>query len=76
MASPNQAKLKKFVATQKINKLVKIRLTKRDGIEWYVLTIGEYKQREQAKAYIQNLPASLSQFNPWVRPLAQLSALG
>ncbi|MBA2709804.1 MAG: SPOR domain-containing protein [Tatlockia sp.] len=76
MASPDQAKLKRLITNLKLNEQVKIRLTKRNGVNWYVVTIGEYKQKVQATASIKNLPANLTQFNPWVRPLEQLKALG
>jgi DamX protein len=76
MASLSQQNLKRFVESHKINETVKIRLTKRDGIDWYVLTIGEYNQKEHAKAVIKNLPAELARFNPWIRPVAQLKGLG
>ncbi|MBA3536921.1 MAG: SPOR domain-containing protein [Tatlockia sp.] len=76
MASLSQNNLMHFVKSHKITETVKIRLTKRDGVDWYVLTIGEYKQREHAKAVLKDLPAELARFNPWIRPVAQLNALG
>lgn len=76
MASPRQEDVKRFVNRHKISTPAKIRLTKREGADWYVLTIGQYNQIEHAQADIKKLPVELIRYNPWIRPLSQLEALG
>ncbi|CDZ78656.1 cell division protein DamX [Legionella massiliensis] len=76
LASPKQEDIMRFVNNHKIKKTAKIRLTKRDGADWYVLTIGEYNQVEHAQAAIKSLPTELARYNPWVRPVSQLKATG
>lgn len=74
LASRKRDEVMRFINHNKIE--AKIRLTKRDGLDWYVLTIGEFNQREQAQAAIKNLPTELAQLKPWIRPVEQLKAIG
>lgn len=76
LASRKRDDVMRFVNSHKMTANAKIRLTKRDGLDWYVLTIGEFGQVEQAQAAIKTLPAELAQFNPWIRPVGQLKAVG
>ncbi len=75
LASRKREQIMRFVNSHKIGAEVNIRLTKRDGLDWYVLTIGQFAQVEQARAAIKNLPTELARLNPWVRPAGQLKAL-
>lgn len=43
---------------------------------WYILTIGEFNNRNMAQLKVKNLPQTLSKLNPWVRPVAGLSNVG
>ncbi|KTC85659.1 MULTISPECIES: AAA family ATPase [Legionella] len=76
LASRKRDDVMHFVNSHKMAANTKIRLTKRDGLDWYVLTIGEFGQMDQAQAAIRGLPAELAKFNPWIRPVAQLKAVG
>ncbi len=76
MASFKQQDLLRFVNKHKIKNNFKIRLTQRDNADWYLLTLGEYTQKEQARTAIKNLPYELISFHPWVRPVAGLKGLG
>jgi DamX protein len=76
LASHNQEHIKSFMTTHHLNKIGKIWITKRDGLEWYVLTIGEYRELEQAQTVIKNLAPDLRQLKPWVRPVSNLRNLG
>lgn len=76
LASRNQNDIKHFIQTHPIKEKMRIGLTKRDGINWYVLTIGEYGQLNQAKKIIKNLPATFANYKPWVRSTSQLQAVG
>ncbi|STX28257.1 DamX-like protein [Legionella beliardensis] len=42
---------------------------KRRGKDWFVLTLGEYSQSNQAKIALQQLPPELRKLKPWVRAL-------
>jgi MSHA biogenesis protein MshM len=44
--------------------------TKRNGIEWYHLIVGTYKDRDAAKLAIQNLPKESTK--PWIRPIKEI----
>ncbi|WP_019217357.1 AAA family ATPase [Legionella tunisiensis] len=75
-SSQNQDDLKRFIRSHHIELHAAIRLTKRQGMDWYVLTLGEYDQFAQAKVVVNNLPAELVRFKPWIRSLSGLKALG
>ena len=57
-------------------KNIKINLTKRNGNDWYVLTLGEFRKREQAQDAVKHLPVKLVQLNPWIRQIGQLKVIG
>ncbi|MFV2059753.1 MAG: AAA family ATPase [Gammaproteobacteria bacterium] len=44
--------------------------TKRNGVEWYHLILGTYKDRDAAKLAIQNLPQETTK--PWIRPIKDI----
>lgn len=54
----------------------KIRRFDNQGIVWYVLTQGDFRQREQAKAALKMLPKNLAALNPWVRATSNLKNVG
>lgn len=76
LASRSQSDVLHFVKIHPLKAGAKIRLTKRDGLDWYVLTIGEFEQLQEAQNVIKNLPSELAKYKPWIRPVAQLKALG
>ena len=53
---------------------MQIHTVEQRGRAWYVLTFGEYNEREHAKQAIEHLPRDLAQFKPWVRQLSDLKA--
>ena len=75
LASQNQKDIKKFIATHHIKNETKIRVSKRQGVTWYVLTMGAFHKPEHAKIAINNLPKALTKLNPWVRSVNDLNAL-
>lgn len=75
LASLNLEDVKRFVNDHHLTN-TKIRLTKRQGINWYVLTLGEYGRFDQAQQAAKNLPAGLTQYKPWIRSTTGLNALG
>lgn len=72
LASRSRTEMQRFINTHAIQSQVKLMQAKRDGLKWYVLTLGDYKQLEEAKAAMEKLPAALTQYKPWVRSLANL----
>ncbi|MDP1604183.1 MAG: AAA family ATPase [Legionella sp.] len=76
LASRSQTVIKKFQATHGVSQRAKISISKRQGINWYVLTLGEFKHKNEAKAATNHLPVSLARLNPWIRPVEGLKAVG
>lgn len=76
LASKQPHELEKFVTVHHFNSQFKIALTKRNGIDWYVLTMGEFNKRELAQVAIDTLPAEVSKFKPWVRSTKELKVIG
>ncbi|WP_412754115.1 AAA family ATPase [Legionella londiniensis] len=76
LASHNTHSLEHFAQMNHIKEKSKIRRTQKQGIDWYVLTLGEYDKRDTAKLAASRLPLKLAQLNPWVRPIAELRDIG
>ncbi|WP_028388668.1 AAA family ATPase [Legionella fairfieldensis] len=76
LASPNREDVKRFFKRLSMKKGAKIRTTKRNGLNWYVLTLGDYDQYKQAQVAIKQLPPEFGRYNPWVRSLSQLKMIG
>ena len=76
LASQNKKKLEYFVNTHHLKGKVQLRLSQRQGVAWYVVTLGEYKQRNHAKQAINNLPKDIAQYKPWIRAIADLKVAG
>lgn len=76
VASPKYGDIKRFMNENKIKENAQIRIANKQGLDWYVLTIGEYSQLRQAQEAIKNFPDDLIRFHPWIRPVAQLKSLG
>lgn len=43
---------------------------------WYILTIGEYDNRNSAQSNIKKLPPELAKLNPWIRSVSGLENIG
>lgn len=72
LASHRKDELNRFIQLHHMNGKARVRLTKRAGVDWYVLTIGEYAKRETAKQAVSHLPKDIVAFRPWVRPIGDL----
>lgn len=44
--------------------------------KWYILTLGEFTDRNRAQQDARKLPVQLTKLNPWIRPVSGLSNLG
>lgn len=73
LASRNVNTLKQFVEIHHLNGKTKVRRTQHQGDMWYVLTLGEYSQRQYAKQAVSHLPKDIAQFKPWVRLMTDLT---
>ncbi|KTD23718.1 AAA family ATPase [Legionella israelensis] len=76
VAAIRRSTIKNFVEKYHLSKKTKIyQRTDKNG-HWYILTLGEYENLNQAKNDIHHLPYALVKFHPWVRPLSELKRLG
>lgn len=76
VAGHNQATLQRFAADHHMNGKTKIRRFNRQGTVWYVLTFGEYPNKEDAKQAVNQLSREIGQFKPWIRLLSDLKTTG
>lgn len=76
LASHNKGELERFVQVHHMHGKIRLHRILRQGTVWYVLTLGEYAQRQQAKAAVNHLPKDIVQFKPWVRSTADLKGAG
>lgn len=75
LASKNKQQIAYFINRHHLRANARIRLLKRDGHIWYVLTIGQFTHHHDAQIAIQSLPMELSKLKPWIRSSAELKAL-
>ncbi|KTC95775.1 AAA family ATPase [Legionella erythra] len=76
LAGRSPEELKRFVHAHGIHDAVKVRKVSRNGRVWYVLTMGEYGQIEQARAAMNHLPPAVIPFKPWIRSVSGLPVVG
>lgn len=74
MAGHNKRQLISFAKAHHLESTSQIRQMQRAGLQWYVLTIGEYAAHDPAKRAVSQLPKDIAQFRPWVRSMADFSA--
>lgn len=74
LASHDLAYLHQFINSHHLQQ-AKLARTTNQGIEWYVVTLGDYQQLAQAETAKKQLPLKLAKFKPWVRPIAALKPL-
>ena len=75
IASHNKNELKRFVQVHHIKGKTQVRRFQNQGVVWYVLTLGEYAQRQYALQAVNNLPKEITQFKPWVRSISDLKVV-
>lgn len=76
MASINEHDLKRFSKRWGISEQVKMVKINRDGIGWYVLTLGSYEKKQYADQVLSKLPENLVKFKPWVSNIKIVNATG
>lgn len=67
MGSLDEASVRSFIQTQANSSDFAYFEGRYQGRPWYVVVYGDYNNREQALAAIQNLPAPLRNQRPWAR---------
>ncbi|KTD64878.1 AAA family ATPase [Legionella spiritensis] len=73
LASQSYTDIERFINKHpRMKEQVVLKKSKRGGLEWFVLTTGEYSQFEQAKAAIKQLPPEAMRYKPWIRPVSGL----
>jgi len=75
IASHRQSELQRFVQRHHLKVKTQVRVTKRQGKVWYVLTLGDYKKRQHANYAASQLPKEIALLKPWVRSVGDLKAV-
>lgn len=76
VASHKISDIDKFRTSRKMLSKTKVRHFRDHKGVWYILTLGEYTNREQAQHQISKLPVELAKMSPWIRPLSGLKNVG
>lgn len=76
LASHSKKELQRFVQNHQLKGKAKLRCSLRDGVAWYVLTLGEYSRRLHAQEAAKKLPKTIIDLKPWVRKTADLKTVG
>ena len=76
LASHNKKKLQYFANAHHLKGKVQLRRSLNQGVAWYVLTLGEYSQRQLAQEAANKLPKEIVNYKPWVRAIADFKAAG
>lgn len=65
----NLAALADFAARQSLQRDIAIYRTRHINREWYILLYGTYTGFREANEVLEELPAALNRFHPWIRKL-------
>ena len=76
LASRSKSHLDRFAQLHHIAKNTTIYQTHTSGTNWYVLTLGQYTEKNHAILAAQRLPNGMAQNKPWVRQLSDLKRIG
>lgn len=75
VATKNLSSLRNYVKNNHLENQVHYYSIEAAGKSWYVLGLGHYATKEQAKKAIVSLPKNLTKNKPWVRSSNQLKRL-
>lgn len=67
LGTHNQATVKEFIRDQGSLDAFSYFQAEHKGRDWYVVVYGEYRNRSEAIAAVENLPGDLGSLNPWAR---------
>jgi|GEM_PF-4130087 len=76
LASVADHDLRRFIIKQHLVGKVRTRTILKDGVKWYVLTMGDYGRKDLAQRSIRRLSPQLIKLHPWVRAVDEFSAVG
>ena len=76
LASQDLDRVKRFAQAHHLNSKTQVRRVHRNGADWYILTLGDYAQHQEAQNAVRHLPKDIAQFKPWIRTVSDLKALG
>ena len=76
LASHDVNQLRAFVVAHHLQGRTEIHQTKHRGKAWYVLTLGHYPQKKNARDVLKQLPSDVAQYKPWTRPVSEITAMG
>lgn len=65
----SRAEAEKFIKDKQLQAYAEIMKTQNNGKDWYVVLDGKYSSFTHAKNAMTNLPSTLQQLHPWIRPL-------
>lgn len=75
-ASHTQSDVDRFKKSNQLLADAKVRHFTNAKGSWYILTLGEFANRNQAQVEVSKLPKSLTKLNPWVRSVSGLDNVG
>lgn len=71
-SSTKQSLIQKYYTENNLQGRAGYYRTKRSGEDWYALVYGAYPTIQEAKMAIENLPADLKKWSPWVRNIKSI----
>lgn len=74
-SSTSQALIQKYYTENNLRDKAGYYRSKRSGEDWYALVYGAYPTVEEAKLAIENLPADLKTWSPWVRNIKSIHSI-
>ena len=76
MASRNRMDLVYFIRQHKLPAKANIYRTLRRGRPWYVLSMGNYRTKDDARYMVQKLSKQALAYGPWIRATHELNLMG
>lgn len=76
VASHKKSDIDRFRQNKKLLTTTSVRQFRNQQGTWYILTYGEFANRNQAKREISQLPVEIAQLKPWIRSVFGLERVG
>lgn len=76
VASHKKSDIDRFRQDKKLLTTTRVRQFRNQQGTWYILTYGEFANRNQAKRGISQLPVEIAQLKPWIRSVFGLERVG
>ena len=65
----NEPAVRQFVASHPGLRALRIFRTVREELPWHVVVSGEFRSRDEARAYVLALPEDVQKLKPWTRTI-------